>query len=162
MLYLYRTVSGTEGLENKSINRTRREVPPTAKNFKLQLFSTHVYKHKDTTLIGDNKEKPIKKYMNSLSSLHPSVNIAENEKSPEAIQYFNTTKFGVDIMDQMARKYSVKSLPRYWPVNVFFNVLNLACINSWILYKDVTGRNIRRGNSSWNCAKNCEQCTWLT
>ncbi|KAJ8890214.1 hypothetical protein PR048_009722 [Dryococelus australis] len=58
--------------------------------------------------------------------------------------YYNATKFGVDIMDQMARKYSVKSASRCWHVHVFFNVLDLACINEWILYKEVTARKIKR------------------
>ncbi|KAJ8895037.1 hypothetical protein PR048_000361 [Dryococelus australis] len=47
-------------------------------------------------------------------------------------------------MDQMERKYSVKSAPRRWPVHVFFNLLDLAVINAWLLYKEVTGRKIKR------------------
>lgn len=44
----------------------------------------------------------------------------------------------------MARKYSVKSKSYRWPVQVFFNILDLAGINSWILYKEVTGQKISR------------------
>ncbi|KAJ8887623.1 hypothetical protein PR048_013840 [Dryococelus australis] len=124
------------------VNCTRRKVPLIAKNFKQQLYATYVYKHKDTTLTVYQG-----KFNNNvilLSSLHPSVNIAANEETPETIQYYNFTQFGVDMMDQMARKHYVKSASRHWPVHVFFNVLDLACINAWILYKEVTGRKIKR------------------
>ncbi|KAJ8879690.1 hypothetical protein PR048_020298 [Dryococelus australis] len=127
LIYLSITVSGTEGQENKpTVNRIRMEVLPTAKNFKQQLYATYVYKHKDTTLRV--YQAKVDKNVILLSSLHPSVNIAEKEKkTTETIQYYNATKFGVDIMNQMARKYSVKSASRHWTVHVFFNVLDLAC-----------------------------------
>ena len=44
----------------------------------------------------------------------------------------------------MARKHNVKSGSRSWPLQVFFNILDLAKINSWILYKNTTGKNISR------------------
>ncbi|GBN36766.1 hypothetical protein AVEN_271594-1 [Araneus ventricosus] len=44
----------------------------------------------------------------------------------------------------MARKYSTKSKSRGWPVQVFFNILNLAAINAWILYKQTTEERISR------------------
>ena len=55
-----------------------------------------------------------------------------------------TNQNGLDITDQTAREYSVKSASRRWPVYVFFNILYLAGINSWILYKPTTGENITR------------------
>ena len=60
------------------------------------------------------------------------------------MSFYNKTKFGVDVTDQMARKYSVKSGSRTWPLQVFFNILDLAGINSWVLYKNATGKNISR------------------
>ena len=42
-------------------------------------------------------------------------------------------------IDQMARTYSVKAASRRWPIQVFYNILDLAGINAWILFKEVTG-----------------------
>lgn len=79
------------------------------------------------------------------STLHSTVNIDNNEKKkPETVQFYNSTKFGVDVVDQMARKYSVKSSSRRWPVQVFYNILDLAAINAWVLYKETTGKTISR------------------
>ncbi|KAJ8869912.1 hypothetical protein PR048_028921 [Dryococelus australis] len=45
-------------------------------------------------------------------------------------KYYNATKFGVGLMDQMTRKYSVESASRRWRVHVFSNVLDFAYINA--------------------------------
>lgn len=37
-----------------------------------------------------------------------------------------------------------KSGSRRWPLQVFFNILDLAAINAWILYTETTGENISR------------------
>lgn len=39
----------------------------------------------------------------------------------------------------MVRKYSVKSKSYRWLVQIFFNIIDLAGINAWILYKEITG-----------------------
>lgn len=76
-----------------------------------------------------------------LSSLHNSVSIENSEKKkPETITYYNQTKYGVDIVDQMIRLYTTKSGSRRWPMHVFYNVLDISAINAWILYKEVTGK----------------------
>jgi len=58
--------------------------------------------------------------------------------------YYNKTKAGVDSLDQMARKYSTRAGTRRWPVHVFYNILDLAGINAWILFKECTGSNVPR------------------
>jgi len=39
---------------------------------------------------------------------------------PETIDFYNLTKYGVNVINQMARKYSVKASSRRWPVQAFF------------------------------------------
>ncbi|KAK9680162.1 Transposase IS4 [Popillia japonica] len=63
---------------------------------------------------------------------------------PETVKFYNEIKFGVEVLDQMARQYSPKSASRRWPPHVFFNILDMAAINAWILYKEVTGTKISR------------------
>ena len=77
-----------------------------------------------------------------LSSKHKSVKIEKNGKRlPETVTLYNNTKFGVDVTDQMARKYTVKAGSWRWPLQVFYNILDLAGINAWILYKELTWEN---------------------
>ncbi|XP_040565532.1 uncharacterized protein [Lepeophtheirus salmonis] len=66
------------------------------------------------------------------------------KRLPESIQYYNETKYGVDILDQMARLYSTKMSSRRLPLQVFYNILDFAGINAVILYIEVTGKKITR------------------
>ena len=77
-----------------------------------------------------------------LSTLHSTIDIETNRKKlPKTVQFYNQTKRGVDFLDQMARRYSTRAAARRWPVHVFYNILDLATINAWIIYRGVTGRN---------------------
>ena len=44
----------------------------------------------------------------------------------------------------MARQYSVKVGTHWWPIAVFYNILGLAGINAFVLYKKQTGDKISR------------------
>ena len=43
-----------------------------------------------------------------------------------------------------ARKYRTKAGSRRWPLHVFYNILDLAAINAWVLYKHVSQVKISR------------------
>ena len=58
----------------------------------------------------------------------------------------------MDIADQMARQYTVKAGTRRWPVAVFYNILDLACISAYVLCKKKTGDAISRKNFMFQLA----------
>ncbi|OAD55272.1 hypothetical protein WN48_04914 [Eufriesea mexicana] len=121
-----------------TIRANRRKLPALAKTAKdnMKLFSTIIYKLNDCTLTI-YKSKPRKKVM-ILSTKHKSVKTKNNrKKTPETITYYNKSKFGIDMVDQMARKYSVKSKCSRWPVQAVFNILDFAGINAWIIRKQL-------------------------
>ena len=75
-----------------------------------------------------------------LSSLHPDILVSSDEnpkKKPDSVLYHNKTKVVVDVYDQ------IKAASRRWPVHAFYNVVDIALINSWILYKQVCQSSIR-------------------
>ena len=51
---------------------------------------------------------------------------------------------GVYFLDQMSRCYSVKAGSRRWPIHVFYNVIDMALVNSRIIYKHVCNSSINR------------------
>ena len=90
------------------------------------------------------QRKP-KKNVCVFSSLHMSTELDESEKNKsKRVKFYNKTKCGVDVADQMARQYSVKAGTRRWPVAVFFNILDLAGINAFMFYKKRTGDKVSR------------------
>ncbi|KAJ4442327.1 hypothetical protein ANN_03913, partial [Periplaneta americana] len=83
-----------------------------------------------TSLVKEQECAPVEH-----NTQHSYQQRAASKKPPETVMFYNETKCGVDIVDQMARLYAVKYGCRRWPMQVFFNVLDLAAINAWILYR---------------------------
>ena len=44
----------------------------------------------------------------------------------------------------MARKHTVRASTRKWSVHLFHNTLDLAVINAWVMYKEITNCSIRK------------------
>jgi hypothetical protein len=91
-----------------TMRTNRRELPTLVTSTSNPLYSSTVMKSDDATLTAYHCKKH--KNVMKLSTMHQSVGIAANEKkTPETIQFYNETKFDVDVFDQMTRKYSVKA-----------------------------------------------------
>ena len=56
-------------------------------------------------------------------------------RKPQVILDYNETKGGVDTVDKMCAAYSVSRITKRWPCVVFYTLMNIAGINSQILYK---------------------------
>ena len=62
------------------------------------------------------------------------------ETKPEIINFHNSTKGGVDALDQMSSGMSCSARIRRWPLCIFHGTLTTTIINSWILYKENNSR----------------------
>ncbi|CAI5677223.1 unnamed protein product [Oreochromis niloticus] len=86
-----------------------------------------------------------KKTVYILSSMHSVVQTDNTTKrKPNTVTLYNTTKCGVDVMDQMVREYTVCRGTRRWPVAVFNNMIDMAALNAHVLYQACTGTQERR------------------
>ena len=71
-----------------------------------------------------------KKFVTVLSSLHETVSFEGAKRKPTTVIDYNHTKYGVDIIDAMARLYTTKVSSRRWPVQV------IVCGNVYVqIYK---------------------------
>jgi hypothetical protein len=120
-----------------TVRKNRREVP---KYFTVTrdrpLFSSLFGFTKDFTLVSYKVKR--NKVVLALSSMHhdTAINPDTGDKlKPEIITFYNSTKGGVDTMDQMCATYSVLRRTRRWPQCVFYSLLNMAGINSMVIYK---------------------------
>ena len=104
---------------------------------KEPLYSITLYKSGDVAMtVYQGKTK---KNVAILSILHQNITIADNaKKTPESVKAYKDTKYGVDIVDQMERKYTFGTSTRIWLIHSFQNTLDLAAINAWIVYQEVT------------------------
>lgn len=82
-----------------------------------------------------------------LSTMHTQGDIDQNsgnKKLPEVISFYNMSKGGVDVVDELKGEYSVSRNSHRWPLTIFFSLLNIAGINSQIIYKSNTNIVIQR------------------
>ncbi|GFW32703.1 piggyBac transposable element-derived protein 4-like [Trichonephila clavipes] len=138
------TLNLSQMLQTKNLSWTGtmkwKEVPEFVKKVKMPLYNTLLLEPDDiTSTIYQGKARKI---VLLVSSIHATVDISNNypKKLPETISFYNSKKFGINDADKMTRKYSAKRQDQgsSHTVHVFYHIFDLAVINSWILYKEVS------------------------
>ena len=109
-------------------------------------YSTKFYWHDPSNFLLVKYQAKEKKSVCLLFSMHDSTDVdtSNEKKKPELILFYNANKVGVDCFDQMACLCTIRSASRRWPVAVWGNILDIAAINSYVLYKRVTSNRIAR------------------
>uniref|UniRef100_A0A8C1ZSM4 PiggyBac transposable element-derived protein domain-containing protein n=2 Tax=Cyprinoidei TaxID=30727 RepID=A0A8C1ZSM4_CYPCA len=126
-----------------TVNKIRREIPQSARHTDRNEFTTQVFSTTAATLTAYAPKR--KKTVYILSSMHSVIQTDNTTKrKPNTVTLYNTTKCGVDVMDQMVREYTVRTGTRRWPVAVFYNMIDMAALNAHVLYQACTGRQERR------------------
>lgn len=69
-----------------------------------------------------------------VSSMHDSIETDNENNKPAIVCYYNSTKSGVDVLDMKCANYAANRRTRRWPVAVFYTILNIASVNSFILF----------------------------
>lgn len=109
-----------------------------------------------SSLFGFTKQLTICSYVPAksksvvvLSTMHNDSAIDQSEfrrekKKPEIITFYNTSKGGVDSNDQLCSNYNVGRRTNRWPLAIFYHILNITGINSYIIFKQ---NSILKGNT---------------
>ena len=127
----------------------QRELPSVA-NMSLKLYESAFFEHEEGVILSIYQGKPDKRTI-VLSTQHDCPEIEPDiknllKKRPNTIVDFNKIRSDMDCADQMARVCSVKAPTRRWSMQVFYHLLNMALLNSWILFKEVNNSGISRRN----------------
>lgn len=69
-----------------------------------------------------------------MSSLHNDDLINKNNKKPIIVINYNETKGGIDSFDQMCQNMNAGRKTKRWPLCIFYNMINIALINAYVLY----------------------------
>lgn len=101
----------------------------------------------NTTLVSYVPKKG--KVVLLLSNMHNSKKIDESTgeaRKPEIITFYNSTKGGVDVVDELCATYSVARKTRRWPLAAFYHVLNVVGVNSLVIcaWNNKEERTVRR------------------
>ena len=114
-----------------TVRKNKRELPP-------EFVASNRPEH--SSLFGYNDGVQIvssmarsKKCVIMVSTMHSDNGVElDNKEKPHAIRDYNATKCPVDRIDQMANTLTTRRKTRRWPMTIFFNILDIAAINSYI------------------------------
>ncbi|KAG7175502.1 PiggyBac transposable element-derived protein 4-like 3 [Homarus americanus] len=118
-----------------TVRANKTEIPHEMKATKTRLHGSSAFLFtKEMTLVSYVAETSLakKKLVMLMSSQHTQPNIAPSGK-PEIIEFYNSTKEGVDTFDQMCATSSCSRKTRRWPLCVWYGILNAAIINAFII-----------------------------
>lgn len=87
------------------------------------------------------------KAVNLLTTEFHDAKLSEQENKPEVIAYYNKTKEGVAMGDQMTSEYSCVRATRRWPVRFVMEILDIATLNSYVLWKEIHKDDKRDGKT---------------
>lgn len=79
--------------------------------------------------------------------MHEGKEIIQTTGKPAIVHNYNETKVGVDCFDQMCSVMSCSRKTKRWPLCIFYGMLNIACINTYIVYNR---KMTLRGQASMN------------
>ena len=119
-----------------TIRTHRREIPSILNN-RMELYSSKfLYNHDDGVCLVAYQAKKNKKPVMLLSSTHTdSLVTAEESKKPLVILDYNQRKGGVDRFDENLEEFSCRRKTVRWPLLFFYNMVDAAANNSYILMK---------------------------
>lgn len=92
----------------------------------------------------NSKNRKIVPVLSSLPEHNNDLVSQTNDGKPQIIMQYNQNKGGVDQVDRLKVNYSISRTSRRWTLTLFFMLINIAGINSHILYKLNTNTNKSR------------------
>lgn len=128
-----------------TVRKNKTQVPEVFKKTGRKVFSSQFGFQKDVTLVS--YAPPKNKVVLMMSTLHHDQNIdisTGEKKKPEIITFYNSTKAGVDVADELSATYDVSRNSKRWPMMIFYGLLNMAAINANIIYRENVGIKIKR------------------
>nr|CAI5827950.1 unnamed protein product [Callosobruchus analis] len=116
-----------------TMRKNKRQLPSEFVNTKQRPVNSSMFAfEKNKTLVSYVPRKG--KDVISVSSMHFDDEIDNDTKKPFIIETYNSTKGAVDTFDQMCQNMCANRKTRRWPLCLFFNMINMACINSYVIY----------------------------
>ncbi|XP_064096647.1 piggyBac transposable element-derived protein 4-like [Macrobrachium nipponense] len=98
------------------------------------------YNYKDKVTLLCQRVKSTKR-IQILSTVHHSPTVIENQKS-QIHMFYNATKGGVDIFDQICSALTCSRKTRRWPLCVFYAIINIVVNNSFFIHQNLSGNKL--------------------
>lgn len=129
-----------------TLRSSRKEIPNEMLPSKTREENTTKFAYNGKTLLVSYVPKKNKAVL-LLSTQHQSFTVpVENnlKRKPEVVLFYNSSKSGVDTLDQVSRHYSVKKGTKRWPLAIFYDLVDLAALNAYRLFCEALEKTERR------------------
>lgn len=117
-----------------TIKKNKRELPHQFLDIKYKNHevgsSLFIFKENITAVSYKVKKN---KLVTLISTLHDDDTINVSGK-PEIILNYNNTKGAVNTFDQMCQYHNCGRKTKRWSQCIFYNMINIACINAYVVY----------------------------
>lgn len=130
-----------------TLRKNKTYIPPA--------FLPHRHREVESNIFGFRKHITLVSYVPKrnravllLSTLHHTGEIDVNNKNKSEINlFYNSTKGGVDVLDQMAHAFSAKRKSNRWPVVQFYNLIDVCGIAAKVIWLNLYPNwNIKKTN----------------
>ena len=120
-----------------TMRKNKACIPPIFQPNKAREIESNIFGFdKNMTLVSYVPKK--NRAVILLSTMHHSTEVDVSNKNKSEINlYYNSTKGGVDTLDQMVHEYTVRRKTNRWPIAFFQNILDVLGIASLIIWKQL-------------------------
>ncbi|XP_025831094.1 piggyBac transposable element-derived protein 4-like [Agrilus planipennis] len=116
-----------------TLKKNKPQIPPDMMIKRPEKTTMFAFEEKSTLVSYIPKPR---KNVFLLSTMHLDDSIDGETGKPSIIIDYNKTKGGVDTVDKLCAAYNCARITRRWPLVLFYGLLNIAGINSYIIYKN--------------------------
>lgn len=128
-----------------TVRKNKKQIPESFTRTGKQPNTSFFGFQKDITLVSYAPKK--NKVVLVMSTMHHDNAIDEStgdKRKPEIITFYNSTKAGVDVVDELSASYNVSRNSKRWPMTLFYGVLNMAAVNALIIYRANNNSTMKR------------------
>lgn len=107
-------------------------------------FQPYITREPGSYIFGFQKDATLVSYVPKrnravilLSTMHSDSAVDPETKKPDILTQYDCYKGGVDSVDKLCSTYTVSRRTRRWSLAIFFQLLNIAGVNSQILYNQI-------------------------
>nr|CAI5845082.1 unnamed protein product [Callosobruchus analis] len=129
------------------LKKTKTSIPPEflPNRYRLACSSLFVFTSNTTTVSHVPRKNKSVILLSSKGQGCTMMTSILSTKQSDVELFYNTTKVGVDELDQKCANYSTFRRTRRWPMVIFHMMLNVTGVNSRILYQfSPFGKDIKR------------------
>lgn len=117
-----------------TLKKNKREIPPSFLPHKNREVGSALYGFtKNVTLVSHVPKK--NKAVLLISSMHHSQQFDDSAGKPEIIVFYNSTKSGVDSLDEKCAQHSTGRRTQRWPMAFFFRLLDISGVNAYVIHQ---------------------------